>query len=131
MDFLDAFQILGLKKSASEEEIRAAYRKLAKQWHPDINKEPEAEETFKRINQAYDLLTKPKIPSNSQTSFNDPFFERWFGRQEDDFFGGLGGFHQPNTAVKSASITFELEDISQQVADEIAQIIAEKGLKII
>lgn len=49
----DPFQILGVSRDASEEEIKRAYRKLAKQYHPDVNKTPGAEEKFKEIQAAY------------------------------------------------------------------------------
>lgn len=57
----DYLSILGLDHSASETEIKKAYRKQALKWHPDKNPEnlPEAEETFKQIGQAYEFLTRP------------------------------------------------------------------------
>jgi molecular chaperone DnaJ len=53
----DYYDILGLGRSASDDEIRAAFRKLARQYHPDVNKEPDAEEKFKEINEAYGVLS--------------------------------------------------------------------------
>jgi molecular chaperone DnaJ len=53
----DYYQILGVDRTASAEEIRRAYRRLAKQYHPDVNKEPGAEERFKEINEAYAVLS--------------------------------------------------------------------------
>ena len=55
----DYYEVLGLSKGASEDEIKKAYRSLAKKYHPDINKEPGAEEKFKEINEAYDTLSDP------------------------------------------------------------------------
>ena len=53
----DFYEILGVKKTASEEEIKKAYRKLARKWHPDVNPgKKEAEQKFKEISQAYDCL---------------------------------------------------------------------------
>lgn len=52
------YDILGLDIDATEEEIKKTYRKLAKKWHPDKNKDPQAELQFKKINQAYETLTK-------------------------------------------------------------------------
>jgi len=54
--YQDYYKILGVPRTASQEEIQRAYRKLARKFHPDINKAPDAEEQFKRINEAYEVL---------------------------------------------------------------------------
>jgi len=56
----DFYEILGVPKTASEAEIKRAYRKSALQWHPDRNKDPSANEKFKEINKAYEVLSDPK-----------------------------------------------------------------------
>jgi curved DNA-binding protein len=60
VEFKDYYDILGVKSDASEAEIKAAYRKLARQYHPDKNKEPGAEERFKAINEANEALRDPE-----------------------------------------------------------------------
>jgi curved DNA-binding protein len=56
----DFYEILGVRRDASQEEIQRAYRQLARRNHPDVNKEPGAEERFKDITEAYDVLSNPE-----------------------------------------------------------------------
>lgn len=52
---INPYKILGVGRNADEKEIRNAYKKLAKNWHPDKNKSPDAHEKFMKINQAYEV----------------------------------------------------------------------------
>jgi curved DNA-binding protein len=56
----DFYEVLDLGRGASQDEIQAAYRKLARQWHPDVNKDPQAEDRFKEISEAYAALSDPE-----------------------------------------------------------------------
>ncbi len=60
MKYKDYYKILGIDRGASEKEIKSAYRKLARKYHPDVNKEPDAGQKFKDINEAYEVLSDPK-----------------------------------------------------------------------
>jgi DnaJ-class molecular chaperone len=88
----DYYDILGLNKSASAAEIKSAYRKLALKWHPDRNKEADAHEKFKEINEAYEVLSNPE----KKAKF-DQFGHAAFGQGAGGFQGGgnpFGGFYQ-------------------------------------
>lgn len=69
----DYYAILGIKPDASEADIKTAYRNLAKQYHPDINKSPEAEAKFKEVNEAYTAITN----GTADIGRDDPFDDKW------------------------------------------------------
>src|SRR2546423_3372366 len=58
--YKDYYETLGVSRTASEKEIKSAYRRLARQYHPDVNKDAKATERFKLINEAYEVLSDPK-----------------------------------------------------------------------
>jgi curved DNA-binding protein len=60
MDFTDYYQVLGVARDADQAAIKAAYRKLARTLHPDVNKDPQSESRFKKVNEAYEVLKDPK-----------------------------------------------------------------------
>lgn len=60
MDYQDYYKTLGVKKDASKQEIKRAYRTLARKYHPDVSKEADAEIKFKEVGEAYDVLKDPE-----------------------------------------------------------------------
>ena len=84
----DYYEVLGLSKGASEDEIKKAYRSLAKKYHPDVNKAADAEEKFKEINEAYEVLSDP----SKKATYDQFGFSGMDGSGFGDFsnFGGFG-----------------------------------------
>jgi len=86
----DYYEILGITKSATAADIKAAYRKLALQWHPDKNadKKQEAEEKFKEINEAYQVLSDPK-KKQTYDQFGHAAFDPASGMGGGQYSGGF------------------------------------------
>ncbi len=107
MEYKDYYQILGIKRDATDAEVKSAYRKLARKYHPDVNKTKEAESKFKDINEAYEVLSDKQkrqrydsLGSNwqgGQSYTPPPGFEQFGfggGSYQNFSFNGqdLGGF---------------------------------------
>jgi len=91
----DYYGVLGVSRDASEEEIKRAFRRLAFQCHPDHNKAPRAEETFKELNEAYEVLSHPekRAAYDRQQEWGEAFGGFGAGGLGDifeSFFGGVG-----------------------------------------
>lgn len=86
----DYYQILGVPKNASDKEIKLAYRKLARQFHPDVNPSKDANDKFKAINEAYEVLSDPDTRKKY-----DLYVENWkhadrFSQAQGQYAGGFG-----------------------------------------
>ena len=97
----DLYETLGVERGASDAEIKRAFRKLAQQWHPDVNTDPEAQERFKEINDAYQVLSDPERRqrydmfgrAGADNGAGGTGFEGFGGFSDifDAFFGGAAG----------------------------------------
>lgn len=120
MNKRDYYEVLGISKDASKEEIKKAYRKLSKQYHPDINKEADASEKFQEVKEAYEVLSdEQKRAQYDQFGHQDPnqgFGGGGFGGAEgfgfDDifstFFGGGTRRRDPNAPRKGDDLQYSM-----------------------
>jgi curved DNA-binding protein len=92
MEYKDYYQILGVSRDASREEIKRAYRKLARKYHPDVSKEANAEARFKEINEAHEVLHDPE-----KRAAYDQLGTGWHAGQE--FRPPPGGAHYRSTGA--------------------------------
>ena len=95
----DLYAVLEVDHNATQEELKRAYRRLARQHHPDTNSDPAAEAKFKEVSQAYEILSDPERRANydrfgSDVGAGNPFGAGSVQDIFDMFFGGLGG-HAP------------------------------------
>jgi curved DNA-binding protein len=145
----DYYKIMGVSEDASEKDIKMAYRKLARKYHPDISKEPDAEEHFKEMGEAYEVLRDPvkkaeydryrknrEFNPNAQHTHSRPESAEQFynGQFNDDLFESLFGHsryrQQPMTGQNyHGQINISLEEAFQGTIKNI-QIPIENGSQL-
>ncbi len=106
----DLYEVLGVSKDASDADIKRAYRKLSKQYHPDINKEAGAEEKFKEIAEAYEILSDSQKRA-AYDQYGHASYDPNSGFSGGGFGGGFEGFGGFGGQGFSGSYTGGFEDI--------------------
>lgn len=86
----DYYKIMGVNKDATEKDIKLAYRKLARKYHPDLNKEPNAEERFKEMGEAYEVLKDPA----KRAEYDQFRTHQEYTQRSQQSAGPSGGFYQ-------------------------------------
>ena len=140
----DPYEVLGIQRGASDEEIKKAYRAKCKRWHPDLNpNDPTAEEHFKEVQAAYDAITKGETGPQSGGGYGSPYGQQSYGgsyyggfqqnygqqgytQQDGDWnfgfdpfgFGfGFGGYQQQSSASYNSTDTPELQAARNFIAN--------------
>ncbi len=134
----DYYGLLGVRKDASQDEIKRAYRKLARELHPDVNPDPESQHRFKDVSTAYEVLSDPAKRQvvdlggdplsagggGGGQAGGDPFGNMGFGDIMDAFFGGGGRSRGPRSRVRQGEdsllpVELTLEECATGVAKEL------------
>lgn len=145
MEYKDYYKIMGVNRDAPLKDIKLAYRRLARKYHPDLNKEPQAEEKFKELGEAYEVLKDPEkrkiydqhgsewTAGQQAGSSRSPFGDRTQSHYSRDFFESLfgeGGYGvQRGGEDLHGQMTISLEEAYQGTVKEI-QLAGQQTLKV-
>ena len=144
MEYKDYYSIMGVARGASQDEIKRAYRRLARKYHPDVSKEPDAEQRFKEVGEAYEVLSDPekrraydelgenwqagqqfRPPPNWERRFHFGESRGGFGaagpRGFSDFFDTLFGQHGTGGGFDARSFDTKGADYETELALTLAE----------
>jgi molecular chaperone DnaJ len=135
----DYYEVLGLDRGASETDIKKAFRRLARELHPDVSDAPDAQERFRQVAEAYEVLSKPETrrlydryghaglrdggfrPADFDFGSLSDLFSTFFG---DDVFGGGAGGRSARGADVAAQVEIDLAEAAQGVQKQVAFAVA-------
>lgn len=106
MNLKDYYKVMEVSSHASQEEIKHAYQRLARKYHPDISKEPDAEVRFKEVNEAYEILKNPEKRADYNASFQIilPYTYAWLRAKRDAWVRSLAQQRAKKTAATRAKL---------------------------
>lgn len=156
MAFIDYYKVLGVEKTATEKEIKTAYRKLARKYHPDVNQDnKEAEQKFKEINEANEVLSDPenrkkydkygkdwkhseefeKAQSQRKSQSAGQAYGQGFGQDDysdffESMFGGARSSGRQSARFKGQDLNAELQLNIRDIYTSQAQVLTVNGEKI-
>jgi molecular chaperone DnaJ len=131
----DYYEVLGLSRTAREGEIKRAFRRLARELHPDVSDAPDADQRFREVVEAYEVLSKAETrrlydsyghaglrrggfqPRHFDLGNLSDLFSAFFG---DDLFGGVGGGRRSRGADLAAEVAIELAEAARGTTTEIS-----------
>lgn len=87
MKQIDYYDVLGLSKDATQDQIKKAYRQKAKAYHPDVNKDADAQDRMKAVNIAYDILSDPNKKQQYDYTRQNPHMHQSFNQQQQAHYG--------------------------------------------
>lgn len=121
MEYKDYYKVLGVERKASQDDIKKAFRKLARKHHPDVNPgDKKAEERFKEINEAYEVLSDPEKRQKYDTL--GPNWQEQFG------FGGTGPFGRTGTRTgRGGSVPFDFDPDPTHFSDFFETLFGRAG----
>src|SRR3954468_6643741 len=128
MEYRDYYQIMGVARTATADEIKKAYRRLARKFHPDVSKEKDAEKKFKEVQEAYEVLKDPEKRAAYDQLGSDYKQGQQF-RPPPDWGSGFefrGGPRQGRARAGASSHTEEFED-AEGFSDFFSSLFGQRG----